>query len=116
MFKLFDYLLGKNDKTEVSVRVKHYEPIGIKEPYISNSSWTCSSVEDFEKIYNQFCDERKKLLSKIPDIQIKIELSGKLKGDDLKKEFNDLNTFHQFLKENMLVNNNKSTLQLGKPT
>ena len=110
MYKLFDLIFGKNDKTEINVKITHYEAPEIEDPYVNSTVWPCSTAADFAKLYDDISRGRKNLQSKLPEIKIKIELSGKLKGLDIKEKFDDLDSYHLFLEKNELFN--KSSLQL----
>lgn len=111
MFKLFDYIFGKNDKTEINIKVTHYEALSVEDPYsFPPAVWRCSAEDDFVNLYDQISRERNKLKSKYTEIQIKIELSGKLKGLDIKERFDGLDSYHLFLEKNILLSKTRPQL------
>lgn len=111
MHKLFNYLLGKNDKTEINIKVTHYEPPVIVDPYSISSAWVCCTEDEFTKIYDQTKREREKIKSKFPEINLKVELWGKLNGLKINEKFNNLDSYRLYLENNSLINKSSLPLQ-----
>ncbi len=103
MYKLFNYFFSTNDKTAIDVKVTHQESPAVDNPYSISSVWRCTSNDEFTKIYDQTKRESEKLQSKFADIQLKVELSGTLKGLKMNAIFHDLASYHLYLENNSLL-------------
>ncbi|GEM_PF-3322553 len=108
--KFFDLIFGKNDKTKLLVKITYYDVTeDPNDNFVNLSTWPCSTAEEFEKLYLQIENERKNATLKLPEVKIKIEISGTLNGIKRKETFEDLASYRHFLDRE--IHSNKSQLQ-----
>ena len=74
--------------------------------YREDTTFSCHNKKDFQERYEEVIEtiERAKKSHRMIEPDVKINLSGKLRGVNIEKEFNDLDSYQQFLINNELIN------------